>query len=64
MQLAVESFVDVCYLQGHFLAGEASDNGTNRESSIGDRSQILCPDTPDPVYRMYHQDHIHCEVDR
>jgi hypothetical protein len=48
----------------HFLAGEASDNGTNRESSIGDRSQILCPDTPDPGLRMYHQDHIHCEVDR
>ncbi len=46
----------------HFLAGEASDNGTNKESSIGDRSQILCPDTPDFVLRMYHQDHIHCEV--
>jgi hypothetical protein len=48
----------------HFLAGEASDNGTNRESSIGDRSQILCPDSPDPTLRFYHQDHIHCEVDR
>ena len=48
----------------HFLAGEASDNGTDRESSIGDRSQVLCPDTPDPFLRMYHQDHIHCEVDR
>jgi len=52
------------YAVYHFLAGEASDNGTNRESSIGDRSQILCPDSPDPVLRMHHQDHIHCEVDR
>jgi hypothetical protein len=50
------------YAVYHFLAGEASDNGTNHESSIGDRSQILCPDTPDPALRMYHQDHIHCEV--
>jgi hypothetical protein len=50
------------YAVYHFLAGEASDNGTNHESSIGDRSQILCPDTPDPSLRMYHQDHIHCEV--
>jgi hypothetical protein len=52
------------YAVYHFLAGEASDNGTNTESSIGGRSQILCPDTPDPVLRPYHQDHIHCEVDR
>jgi hypothetical protein len=52
------------YAVYHFLAGEASDNGTNSESSIGDRSQILCPDTPDPFLRMHHQDHIHCEVDR
>lgn len=51
------------YAVYHFLAGEASDNGTNRESSIGDRSQILCPDTPSHVLRMHHQDHIHCEVD-
>lgn len=51
------------YAVYHFLAGEASDNGTNRESSIGDRSQILCPDTPTPFLRMHHQDHIHCEVD-
>jgi hypothetical protein len=51
------------YAVYHFLAGEASDNGKNRESSIGDRSQILCPDTPDAYLRMYHQDHIHCEVD-
>ncbi len=50
------------YAVYHFLAGEASDNGTTRESSIGDRSQILCPDTPDPSLRTYHQDHIHCEV--
>ena len=46
----------------HFLAGEASDNGKDHESSIGDRSQILCPDTPDVGQRPYHQDHIHCEV--
>jgi hypothetical protein len=46
----------------HFLAGEASDNGTNKESSIGDRSQILCPDTPNAALRVHHQDHIHCEV--
>ena len=52
------------YAVYHFLAGEASDNGTNNESSIGGRSQILCPDTPDVVQRPYHQDHIHCEVDR
>ena len=50
------------YAVYHFLAGEASDNGTNTESSIGDRSQILCPDTPDAFLRMHHQDHIHCEV--
>jgi hypothetical protein len=37
-------------------------SGTNNESSIGDRSQILCPDTPDLSLRVYHQDHIHCEV--
>ena len=52
------------YAVYHFLAGEASDNGTNRESSIGSRSQILCPDTPDIVQRPSHQDHIHCEVDK
>ena len=52
----------IFYAVYHFLAGEASDNGTNHESSIGDRSQILCPDTPDPSLRMHHQDHIHCEV--
>jgi hypothetical protein len=52
------------YAVYHFLAGEAADNGTNNESSIGDRSWILCPDTPDPGLRMHHQDHIHCEVDR
>jgi hypothetical protein len=52
------------YAVYHFLAGEASDNGTNHESSIGGRSQILCPDTPDVVQRPWHQDHIHCEVDK
>lgn len=46
----------------HFLAGEASDNGRDTESSIGDKSQILCPDTPSAFLRMHHQDHIHCEV--
>jgi hypothetical protein len=46
----------------HLLSGEASDNGRNNSSSIGDRSQILCPDSPDPFLRMHHQDHIHCEV--
>jgi hypothetical protein len=50
------------YAVYHFLAGEASDNGTNHESSIGGRSHILCPDTPDPSPRMYHQDHMCCEV--
>jgi hypothetical protein len=51
------------YAVYHFLTGEASDNGINRESSIGDRSQILCPDMPDPFLRPLHQNHIHCEVD-
>jgi hypothetical protein len=50
------------YAVYHFLAGEASDNGTSKESSIGDRSQILCPDTPSAALRVHHQDHIHCEV--
>jgi hypothetical protein len=50
------------YAVYHFLAGEASDNGTSQGSSIGGRSQILCPDTPDPGLRAFHQDHIHCEV--
>jgi hypothetical protein len=48
----------------HFLAGEASDNGTSTESATGARRQILCRDTPDVAQRPYHQDHIHCEVDR
>jgi hypothetical protein len=48
----------------HFLAGEAVDNGRERESSIGDRSRILHPDTPDVVQRPSHQDHIHCDIDR
>ena len=47
----------------HFLAGEASDNGTDTESVIGGRSQILCPDTSDLVQGRKHQNHIHCEVD-
>lgn len=57
---AGEFFYDVY----RFLAGEASDNGTNNASSIGGRSQILCPDTPDAALRATHQDHIHCEVGR
>jgi hypothetical protein len=48
----------------HFLAGEAADNGRERESSIGDRSRIPHPDTPDVVQRPSHQDHIHCDIDR
>jgi hypothetical protein len=52
------------YTVYHWLAGEASDNGKEIESSIGDRSSILCPDTPDYGLRQYHQDHIHCEIDR
>lgn len=48
----------------HFLAGEAADNGRANESSIGDFSRILHPDTPDVVQRPFHQDHIHCEIDR
>jgi hypothetical protein len=47
-----------------FLTGEAADNGTSNESSIGDRSYILHPDTPDATLRPTHQDHIHCEIDR
>jgi hypothetical protein len=47
-----------------FLTGEAADNGRDAESSIGDRSRILHPDTPDPALRLSHQDHIHCEIDR
>ena len=50
------------YAVYHFLAGEASDNGTAHSSSIGGRSQILSPDTPDVGQRPFHQDHIHCEV--
>jgi hypothetical protein len=52
------------YAVYHFLAGEASDNGTDHESSIGGRSQILSPDTSDFVQRPHHQNHIHCEVDK
>jgi hypothetical protein len=52
------------YALYHFLAGEAVDNGRDQPSSIGDRSYILCPDTPDVSLRPSHQDHIHCEVDR
>jgi hypothetical protein len=48
----------------HFLAGEAVDNGSTNESSIGDRSRILHPDTPDVGQRPSHQDHIHCDIDR
>jgi hypothetical protein len=48
----------------HFLAGEAVDNGSPHESSIGDRSRILHPDTPDVGQRPSHQDHIHCDIDR
>lgn len=50
------------YAVYHFLTDEASDNGTNNGSSIGDHSQILCPDMPDSGLRPSHQDHIHCEV--
>jgi hypothetical protein len=46
----------------HFLTGEAADAA--KPSSIGDRSYILCPDTPDNALRPSHQDHIHCEIDR
>ncbi len=48
----------------HFLAGEAADNGKANESSIGDPSRILHPDTPDAGLRPSHQDHVHCEIDR
>jgi hypothetical protein len=47
-----------------FLTGEAADNGRSEGSSIGDRSFILHPDTPDAGLRVSHQDHIHCEIDR
>lgn len=50
------------YAVYHFLTGEALDNGTGHSSAIGDRSHILCPDTPDVGLRPSHQDHIHCEV--
>jgi hypothetical protein len=46
----------------HFLTREAAD--APRPSSIGDRSFILHPDTPDFAQRPFHQDHIHCEIDR
>jgi len=46
----------------HFLTREAADAA--KPSSIGDRSFILHPDTPDPSLRASHQDHIHCEIDR
>jgi hypothetical protein len=46
----------------HFLTGEAAD--APRPSSIGDRSFILHPDMPDFGLRPFHQDHIHCEIDR
>jgi hypothetical protein len=52
------------YAVYHFLAGEAADNSTDKESSIGDHSYILCPDTPEIALRPGHQNHIHCEVDR
>jgi hypothetical protein len=46
----------------HFLTGEAAD--ATKPSSIGDRSYLLHPHTPDNVRRPFHQDHIHCEIDR
>jgi hypothetical protein len=46
----------------HLLTREAAD--APRPSSIGDRSFILHPDTPDFAQRPFHQDHIHCEIDR
>jgi hypothetical protein len=46
----------------HFLSGEAAD--APKPSSIGDRSFILHPDTPEIGLRASHQDHIHCEIDR
>ncbi len=45
-----------------FLTGEAAD--APKPSLIGDRSFILHPDTRDVGQRPYHQDHIHCEIDR
>ncbi len=45
----------------HLMRGEALDAA--KPSSIGDRSFILHPDTPDPGLRALHQDHIHCEID-
>ena len=47
----------------HWLTGEAVD-ALSKRTSIGDNSQILCPDTPDVMLREHHQDHIHCEIDR
>jgi hypothetical protein len=46
------------------MASEAADNGRATSSSIGDRSRILHPDTPDVIQRPNHQNHIHCEIDR
>jgi len=45
-----------------FLTGEAADAA--QPSSIGGRSRILHPDTPDRSQLDSHQDHIHCEIDR
>ena len=45
-----------------FLTGEAADAA--KPSSIGDRSFIICPDSPSAALRSTHQDHIHCEIDR
>jgi hypothetical protein len=50
------------YAVYHFMAGEARDNGRNTESSIGDFSYVLCPESPDMGLRQKHQDHIHCDV--
>jgi hypothetical protein len=47
-----------------WLTGEAADGWGSKRTSIGDHSFILCPDMPDITYRPYHQDHIHCEIDR
>lgn len=45
-----------------FLTGEAADAA--QPSSIGGRSRILHPDTPDRAMLDSHQNHIHCEIDR
>jgi hypothetical protein len=49
----------------HFFTRQAVDGpNATHPSSIGDRSQILHPDHPDPGQRPSHQNHIHAEINK